>query len=219
MILSERREFVFIHNPKCGGTSVREELMQFDTTSDFFWMFDDLNGATIDKAHLPLFILKKKYPEYFRLLKKYFTFMFVRNPYARTVSAFIQNNPELLEASDSSEKELVYRERLNGFIRDMDQKSLTGLQVEFRHFVRQVDLAYIGKKCFVDTIMKLEEWPKCLNKLKNFLPDVAELLESAEKRNVRSVVRDAVDDLTHESIKKINTLYRTDFDVFGYDMI
>jgi hypothetical protein len=61
--------------------------------------------------------------------------------------------------------------------------------------------------------------PESLNKLENFLPDVAEQLESAEKRNVRSVVRDTMDDLTNAAIKKINTLYRSDFGVFGYDMI
>jgi hypothetical protein len=219
MILSDRREFVFIHNPKCGGTSVREELMQFDTTSDFFWMYDDLNGATIDKAHLPLFIFKKKYPEYFQLLDKYFTFIFVRNPYARIVSGFIQNNLELIEAPFTPEREQVYRQRLNDFIRDMSHRSLTGLQIEFRHFVRQIDLVYIGKKSFVDLVMKLEEWPKCLVKLRSFLPDVADLLENAEKRNVNAVVRDAMNDLTPESIKKINILYRSDFDVFGYDML
>jgi len=220
MILSERRGFVFIHNPKCGGTSVREALMQFDTTSNFFWGYDTWNDTAIDKGHLPLFILRNKYPEYFRLLRDYLTFMFVRNPYARTVSGFNESNIELSDATFYlPEGEATYRERLNDFIRKLDESSLTGWRSELHHFVRQVDFAYIGQKSFIDLVMKVEEWPKCLRQLKNFLPDLPDLLEAAEKRNVRFGDRDCMHYLTRESIDRINALYKSDFDVFGYDMV
>ncbi len=220
MILSERREFIFLHNPKCGGTSVREALMQFDTTSNFFWMYDKWNEFTIDKAHLPLFIFRNKYPQYFRLMRKYFTFMIVRDPYARTASAYDENNAELADIKFYLPGgESLYREQLNKFIREMNRDLLVGWETGFRHFVRQVDLAYLGKKSFVDLILKLEEWPGCLNKLRHFLPDVADLLEAAEKRNLRHARRNCMEYLTDESIEKINELYQADFDVFGYAMV
>ena len=87
MIISDRRQFVFIHNPKCAGTALRAVLMPFDTTGNFFWLHDTCNGRKIDKAHMPLFMMRQRFPEYFALLPRYLTFMAVRNPFTRAISA------------------------------------------------------------------------------------------------------------------------------------
>src|SRR5688500_1347984 len=88
MIISERRGFIFLHNPKCAGTTVRTALSRFDTTGNFFWGLDQWRGHKLDKAHLPVFVTKSKYPEYFSLFAQFFVFMFVRHPYQRVISAF-----------------------------------------------------------------------------------------------------------------------------------
>lgn len=226
MIISERRGFAFFHNPKCAGTTVRTVLSQFDTTGNFFWGYDEWQEQKIDKAHLPLFVFRHKYPYYFQLLDSCFIFMFVRNPYQRSVSAFNETHQHLLagvgpegDAADASAPTIQYRSELNKFIRAIDHNSLTMPRFNLRHFVRQLDLAYLGNKCFVDLIMKLEEWPTCLTALRTFLPDIAGMIEAAEVRHplpMRGTWRDYLDD---RSIEKINRLYAEDFSVFGYQMV
>src|SRR4051812_6271823 len=99
MIISETRRFVFIHNPKCGGTTMRHALMPYDTTNNFFWMFDDVNGAKIDKCHMPMHVFRRLYPYYFDLLQTCFVFMIVRDPYSRAVSSFNETNRPLLAST------------------------------------------------------------------------------------------------------------------------
>jgi len=223
MIISERRGFAFLHNPKCGGTTVRRALSRFDTTGNFFWGFDEWQGHKIDKAHLPLFILKSKYPSYFTLFTRCFSFMFVRNPYQRAISAFNETHQHLLPAVRSAESSAPasvnaaqYRSELNKFLSNLAHDSLTVPSYQCRHLVRQIDLAYIGNKRFVDLVMKLEELPECLRALRVFLPDAADIIEGAEARHrlpMRGTWRDYLDD---QSITKINSIYHDDFSVFDY---
>jgi hypothetical protein len=123
MIISERRGFIFLHNPKCAGTTVRTALSRFDTTGNFFWGFDQWRGHKIDKAHLPLFVTRSKYPDYFSLFGQTFVFMFVRNPYQRAISAFNETHqhffaaaPEPSGAAAPTGFAADYRTALNKFI-------------------------------------------------------------------------------------------------------
>lgn len=230
MIISERRGFVFIHNPKSGGTSIRKVLAKFDTTSNFFWMFDSWNGRKIDKAHLPLYILRNRFPDYFRLFKTHFAFMFVRNPYKRTISAFNESHDQLfkhafaaksgaLSGEEAAANLAIYRAKLNSFVSAMTRQRLRDYEVNFRHFIPQFDYAYIGNKRFVDLVMKLEEWPLCINQLAIFFPDVASQLKAAPKSNARPMAGDVTEFLDSTSIRVINDCYREDFEVWGYPQL
>ena len=37
--------------------------------------------------------------------------------------------------------------------------------IRYRHFLRQTDIIYLGHKCMAAVIMKLEKFPKCLEKI------------------------------------------------------
>jgi hypothetical protein len=219
MIISERSNFIFIHNPKCAGTSVRKVLMEYDTTGEAFWAMDDWNGRRIFNAHMPLFIFRSRYPDYFKLLATHLTFMFVRHPYERSVSAFNELHPELAPKPDDPGSEAAYTMALNKFICDIKETSLRRHPLKYRHFLRQSDFAYLGTKCHADVIMKIEEWPHCLTKLAVFLPTIAEVIRSSEKHNVRPLARQHRTFLNPAAIKVINELYKHDFDLFGYDRI
>ena len=87
MIISDTQRFIFLHIPKCGGTTIRNSLIDFDTRNNYFWMYDYLPGAEadsekqrIDKAHMSLPIFKQLYPRDFELLNEYTVFAFSRNP-------------------------------------------------------------------------------------------------------------------------------------------
>ena len=92
MIISDTQKFIFLHIPKCGGTTVRNSLKKFDTRNDYYWMHVYMNGATekspklqIDKAHMSLPIFKRLYPKDFELLNEYTVFAFSRNPIKRII--------------------------------------------------------------------------------------------------------------------------------------
>ena len=216
MIVSDHRKFVFIHNPKCGGTSVRQALMPFDTTANFFWMHDTWHGKQIDKAHMPLFLLRSRYPEYFRLLADYVVFAFVRDPYARVVSAFNESHIKLYEAMRTADELVPYLAGLNEFVLRLTRDALSGWHPPFRHFVRQRDLIYLGGKRHVDLVMRIEEWPGCLDRLAVLLPDVAAVLRASSKANTRALPADHVRYLSPPALLKIQELYNEDFTLFGY---
>lgn len=53
MIISHRHRFVFFHNPKAGGTSVRAALEQFNDIGFGLWGVDEeQTNVRIDRAHL-----------------------------------------------------------------------------------------------------------------------------------------------------------------------
>lgn len=219
MIISERSNFIFIHNPKCAGTSVRRLLMDYDTTGEFFWSTTDWNGRRIFNAHMPLFMFRSCYPHYFALLQTHLSFMFVRHPYERTVSAFNELHPEFAPKPGDPASEAAYTTALNDFICDIKDSGLRRHPLKYRHFFRQSEFAYLGNKCHVDVIMKIEEWPRCLTKLAAFLPIVADTIRSGEKQNVKPLARQHRSFLKPESIKLIHKFYELDFDLFGYDRI
>ncbi len=96
-MISETKAFVFIRVPKCAGTSTHNSLSQHDTRNNYYWMHHDLPGASessptlpIDKAHIPLAILKHLYPNDFRLLSSFTTFATSRHPLKRLISALLR---------------------------------------------------------------------------------------------------------------------------------
>lgn len=88
MIVDEARELCFLHNPKCGGTSVRTELLRILKVKDKYryqGFFHDKRDGVMhmeNMAHLP-------FDKVQRILdvENYSFFGIVRDPYWRFVSA------------------------------------------------------------------------------------------------------------------------------------
>jgi hypothetical protein len=222
LIISESRRFVFIHNPKCGGTTVRHALMPYETTNNFFWMFDEVNGLKIDKTHMPMHVFRRLYPYYFDLLETCFVFMIVRDPYSRTVSSFNETNQPLLastlDGDDQAAKRTNYIAKVNAFVRALTHEKLSGWKFGYRHFVRQRDMAYLGPKMMVDCVLKLEDLASTSTKIAVFDPGLRDTLLSAPRRhsgNGALTTREILDD---RSVNKINEIYRDDFYLFDYKM-
>jgi len=220
MIVSDTRQFIFIHNPKCAGTTVRRALMPFDTTGDFFWMFHEIEGRQLDKAHLPLSLLKAYFPEYFERLTSHFVFMFVRDPYARAISAFNEARSRIVSEADPA-REIVenrdaYVAALNDFIGRLTPEKLDGWGTDYSHFIRQRDMAYLGAKLMVDCVMQSENLVATSAKLDVFDPELRVRLLDAPRYNVRTVPEEPESLLSRESIATINAIYRDDFLLFDY---
>jgi hypothetical protein len=218
MIISDTRQFVFLHNPKCAGTTVRETLARFDTTGNLFWMYDEWNGVKFDKAHAPLFLMQQKYPAYFERLQRYFVFSFVRNPYERVVSAFGEVDRDFIKTCQATNDRKTYVAMINSFVKSIRPEHVNGLFFPLRHFVLQKNIMFIGRKRYADIVMALEDWPRCLLQLKSFDPVLAQDLAAAEAKNTRKLDFGTFEDLLEPStLRHCYDLYAEDFEVFGYD--
>ena len=93
MIVSDSEHFVFIHNPKVGGMTIRAALMAYETRNNRFfeWQWVGHQKVRIDMAHITLQQLRRYFPEVVDQVAPYLKFGFVRNPYARYFSALSQH--------------------------------------------------------------------------------------------------------------------------------
>ena len=222
MIISDEKEFIFIHNPKCGGTTVRDSLKRFDTHAHWYWGQTKINDITIDKAHMSLSILRMHFPEAFKLMSKYFVFGVVRNPYKRVISSynevFFKEFENVMNGSESFDS---YKVRLKYFIAKMSAEQIKGWTQSHRHFILQKNMFYVGRKCYADLILKLEELEQAPAVLSVFSEQLSKVSEMWVKRkNERK--KDGVDlrienVLTKDSFRKVEQLYSEDFALFGYE--
>jgi len=75
MLISEKHRAVFLHNPKCAGTSISKALK----TNFEFYRLCDIDSSYVPDQH------RKEIPERYR---DFYTFCTYRNPYARFVSTW-----------------------------------------------------------------------------------------------------------------------------------
>ena len=101
MIISEKRRFIFLHNPKAAGTSFRRAIEQYHDWPRKFWGYpsDPYMGMPIDLAHLRLWELAALAPDLAARINEFQKLVFVRCPLRRFVAAcfehFIVFRPEV----------------------------------------------------------------------------------------------------------------------------
>ena len=234
MIISESNQFIFIHNPKCAGTSVRNKLKRYDTTGDlFFYFLGTAKGITpsaeglkvteriVDKAHMPIWLVRNLYPEYFKLFFKYYVFGFVRNPYDRAISVFNESHREIeaaaLDGSDIAVR--AYRDEINRFYSNLSVSDVNGLNLAYRHAIRQRDMFFLDSKCMADAVIKIENYDEQIRKIGCFQPLLLESLKEVERDNKSKYSPNSEDTFSPEVIKHLNYIYEDDFKLFDYDML
>jgi hypothetical protein len=190
--------------------------MPFDTTGNLFWLHDTCNGHKIDKAHMPLFMMRQRFPEYFCLLARYMTFMVVRNPFTRAISAFNETHEELYGAYKGGEGLSRYRFELNRFFEELTEAEISGWNFAHRHLVRQADLCFLGNKRYVDLILRYESLVDDVAAIRLFDPGLAAVLADVPQIHRRPIDHRPNELLNHVAVKRIVELYDRDFTLFGY---
>lgn len=217
MIISDSKQFVFIHNPKCAGTSFRSALVSYDTTGLLFARHDTWNGYKVETTHLPLFMMQANYPVYFRKLESYFSFMVVRNPFTRFVSAFNEINESVYNDFKQSGDVSRYRYEINRFAAELSADSLRGWDFALRHFVPQAEFAFIGPKNYVDALIRFEDLTRGYDRIGLFRHEIAEVLRRAPAQRARPVRTPLGDLLDPSTVRKLLVIYDRDFVLFEYD--
>ena len=145
MIVSNMNKWVFIHNPKVAGSSIRKVLLPYNESRVEFWhqRYCPELQRVVDMSHLST--------EEFDVVTKgdyrgHFKFGFVRDPYARLLSA-------LKEFSTQNDVDVVSTQRArSSFI--LDKLTAVTIQYDWRysHFRPQFMFFYRGVRRTVDFI-------------------------------------------------------------------
>tara|TARA_Y100000361_G_C11090234_1_gene306026 strand:- start:217 stop:882 length:666 start_codon:yes stop_codon:yes gene_type:complete len=97
MIVSHKHKFIFIHIPKCAGSSITQSIRDHlgykldlsDAKKEDFLYFQNCYGNSNDlQQHDEYAVIKKYFKKKNWNIDEYFKFAFVRNPWARRVSQF-----------------------------------------------------------------------------------------------------------------------------------
>ena len=171
MIISNTHRFAFVHVPKCAGTTVRHPLQAFD----------DCNGAytervgdhphpvlgNLDYAHIPLFTLRDHFEEEFRAVKDYWSFVVVRDPFARFASSVSQR---LKMYSDQP----IHRSKLGDISKAIAEsidylsqqpRCKHRLPPEYIHFQKQIDYIELDGEQIVNSLYTVDDVDKLLEEV------------------------------------------------------
>ena len=157
MILSNHHRFIFIHVPKCAGTSVRTAVLPYhDADSRFLKTVErhpDL--GEIDFRHLPLALLRDLDPEAFEKLKAYDGYAILRDPFQRFRSAISQRAKMYLGKEFAQLNEADIRSEIDKVITYLRSEPRV-IAPEFIHFARQSDFVQIEGERLVHNLYPVE---------------------------------------------------------------
>ncbi len=156
MIISPRHGFVFVHIPKCAGTSVRTQIAAYDP--DHIALANPGNHPVlgrIDFGHVPLAQLREHFPEHYAYLERLPAFAVVRDPLTRFGSAFRQLLWQYERTPMTMIEPKVLRERILKAI-DQVAAEIDAPSHRMIFFSRQSDFVYDDGRRLVDHLVPIE---------------------------------------------------------------
>jgi hypothetical protein len=157
MIIDDAHRFVFVHIPKCAGSSVHAQLSGLDLRDAAFHrpgLHADL--GSVHFAHLPLTFLRAAYLADFEKVRTYRSFALTRDPSSRFASAVVQRLREFRGVRDLNvDSRMVVSEAH----RVIDWLSDRGpfCDLEYIHFSRQIDFVELDGRRIVADVFPIED--------------------------------------------------------------
>lgn len=159
MIISPRHQFVFVHIPKCAGTSVRTQLIKCDP--DHIGMAEVGTHPVLgdmDYGHVPLSILRQHFPREYSYLERFTSYAVVRDPLERFGSSLRQ----MLWRYDKRPMTLIPQDEL----RDLTLRTIKEVadqldrpSSKYIFFARQRDFIHDEDRRIVDHLIPMELVP------------------------------------------------------------
>lgn len=161
-IIREVDNFVFVHIPKCGGSSVAIGLtiaLEPQVRGEIRYIglkLDQLEGlGTYMDAHKPLWMLRDYFPDELAAYRKCACFAVVRDPHKRFISAVQQYIREFGGANISEMSNEEINKRLDD-IMDHIVQHRNNLGGEYVHFTPQYDYIFLDGERIVENIYPIE---------------------------------------------------------------
>jgi hypothetical protein len=187
MIVSHEYNFCFLHVPKCGGSTIRDQIGDLDSLPGgvFHGGTTEIPGGPHQKAHLPLHAIRDYFPDVFDAIRGLEKIVIVREPEARFLSAMSQRAREVHKKFLDEMTPDEVRADFNEIIRHLEAHPELP-SYPFRHFVRQSDFANLDGELVVEHVVPLER----ISELVTFLSDrTGRYMDSAYHSNQTVVIR------------------------------
>lgn len=110
MMISDARRLVFVHIPKCAGTTIRIGLKS-SNCQDFSGYFDYPEGGRGALQHLPLADLRSHFPDHYDRVESYDSYAILRGTRARFASALFQHLRSFHQLEPSAASSSLFREK------------------------------------------------------------------------------------------------------------
>lgn len=208
MIISHKNKFIFIHNYKVAGTSVREALSGYGNKSF-------LASNTRDKLkfisgsfprvysnqfehHIKANELKSKIPS--TIFKEYFKFGFVRNPWDWQVSLY----KFMIKRKTHHQHQLI--KSMKNFDEYIDWRVHNELRLQKEFF-------YDRDTCLMDYIGKMENLNNDFSIICNKIGVKSELTHLNSSRTVEDSF---LNYYSQETINLVDEAFKEDIKLFGY---
>ena len=200
-----KKNILFIHIPKTGGTVI-EDKIKVKYNQSFWYGIDNSNNIlpypdnNVSPQHLPYSIFLK-YKERLRInFDNFNVFSVVRNPYDRIISDLFWF--ELIEKDSNQDQ--VYDVIKNNYL---NRTNLDNHNIPQYKFVTN-DKCELFKNIKIFKTETLNDSNEELNKFLGFNINIKQ----------KSVNKDYSKYLNKKSISLINEFYKKDFEIFGYEL-
>ena len=210
-----KKKIIFVHIPRCGGTSIEKNLWKNEFNEYFSFEKNDekhLLQGFVDKynnkyqsdglQHLTLKNINKIYP---KETKDFFKFSFIRNPFSRVVSLYL----EIMQ----------YRKDLRDFLivyKDSSFKKFLNL-IKKNHHTHWMPMINFFSVNSLDFVGRFEDYKKELDKLSKIINveflnrNFSDNLNFSKKINYLNFYEDK------EDIDLVSEIYKDDLKIFNYN--
>ena len=192
-MINHHRKFIFIHIPKCGGTSIETVFNGWENhySQNYFFL----------GRHRQHFLLNEILYNYPRC-EKYFKFAFIRNPYSRIVSEY-----NYIVSKIEKLKNLTFRD----FILDLNNY-LNNYAFKFHNLSLCDYLLNEDSKLIVDFVGRLENFQEDFNIVCEKIEITPQELPHKNKTNHQHYAKY----YDHETREIVADKYAKDIEYFGY---
>lgn len=168
MIISDRNKFVFIHIPKCAGTSVRSRIEHLDDRHGAYSSRLDEHPelGLLNYVHIPLSTLRDHFPDEYECVESYRSMAVMRDPSARFVSSVSQycNRYSGVEMRNHNIKSL--RRQVDWLIDEIEEQEVLypggRLPAKLIHFQRQHHFTHLDGVQVIQNIVDVSHVDKVL---------------------------------------------------------
>ena len=197
MITCRTAGFSFLHIPKTGGSTIREQLRHLDDHGEMFiGKKEHPVIGTYRGSHVPMKWMQEFWPEHLAEIRDLDVFAVTRNPKDRFVSAVAQRMRQYLRTAPSQMSRKEISKELDVIVDHLsDGRDFPAIQ--FEHFLRQTDFTELDGEKIATHIYRIED-------LAHLIDEFSRRLDMELVRNLR--VNQTVDPKSKTVLKVLRTL-------------